>query len=95
MDTCPICFCEFETDYAIVPELLCDCVYIVHEECWNQWNATCIYCRNRTVRVTLTTLSDVHERRMRRLMILFYLICILMFASSCSLYDLMNYLLRK
>jgi hypothetical protein len=45
MEVCKICLLDFETDHAFIPELDCDCILIVHEECWERWNETCIYCR--------------------------------------------------
>jgi len=45
MEVCKICLLDFETDHAHIPELDCGCVLIVHEECWERWNETCIYCR--------------------------------------------------
>ena len=42
---CYICLSEFETDYALIPELSCSCIIVVHQGCWIKWNGTCIYCR--------------------------------------------------
>lgn len=42
---CYICLLDFENDYAHIPSLECGCIIIVHQECWDQWNNTCIYCR--------------------------------------------------
>lgn len=62
MDGCPICLCEFDTNYAIIPDLYCNCIYIVHEDCWKQWNDTCIYCRSHTIIHTIDDLSEVQSR---------------------------------
>ena len=45
MEVCQICLLDFETDHALIPDLDCGCILIVHEECWERWNDTCIYCR--------------------------------------------------
>jgi hypothetical protein len=45
MEVCKICLLDFETDHAHIPDLDCECILIVHEECWERWNDTCIYCR--------------------------------------------------
>ena len=42
---CYICLSDFETDYALIPELSCSCIIVVHQVCWIKWNGTCIYCR--------------------------------------------------
>jgi hypothetical protein len=43
---CPICLTTFETDEALIPQLQCSCVFVVHPECWIKWNQACLYCRN-------------------------------------------------
>ena len=43
---CMICLSDFQADFAHIPELDCSCTIIVHEECWEQWSGTCLYCRN-------------------------------------------------
>ena len=62
MGVCPICLSEFETDFAIIPELDCNCMYVVHEECWDQWNYSCIYCRSYTISNTFDNLSEIYSR---------------------------------
>ena len=42
---CPICLTNFDSDSALIPELNCSCVFVVHEECWNKWTNNCLYCR--------------------------------------------------
>lgn len=42
---CAICLLEFQEDSAYVPDLGCHCTFIVHEECWNRWTGSCLYCR--------------------------------------------------
>ena len=58
MDCCPICLCDFESDYAFIPELQCSCVYYLHQECWNKWNNTCIYCRENTPGMPIIILAN-------------------------------------
>ena len=36
---------QFVTDDALIPEIDCDCVFVVHPECWVQWTGVCLYCR--------------------------------------------------
>jgi len=43
---CPICLTNFDSDSALIPELNCSCLFVVHEECWNNWTKKCLYCRN-------------------------------------------------
>jgi hypothetical protein len=42
---CIICLSNFETNEALIPELRCSCILVVHEECWDQWTGACLYCR--------------------------------------------------
>ena len=42
---CIICLEPFETYYAFVPELNCECIFITHEDCWSKWTGDCLYCR--------------------------------------------------
>jgi len=46
---CPICLTNFDSDSALIPELNCSCVFVVHEECWNKWTNNCLYCRNQDI----------------------------------------------
>ena len=46
---CPICLTNFDSDSALIPELNCSCVFVVHEECWNKWTNDCLYCRNQEI----------------------------------------------
>ena len=48
---CAICLLEFQEDSAYVPDLGCHCTFIVHEECWERWNGTCLYCRGAETRI--------------------------------------------
>ena len=66
MDGCPICLSEFETNYALIPHLDCNCVYAVHDECWEKWNYTCIYCRTYTIINTIEDLSYSYSRLEQR-----------------------------
>ena len=66
MDGCPICLSEFETNYALIPDLDCNCIYAVHQECWEKWNYTCIYCRTYTITNTFEDLAEVYYRLNRR-----------------------------
>jgi|LakMenEpi03Aug12_release.lakeMendotaPanAssembly.Ray.scaffolds.fasta_scaffold841821_1 hypothetical protein len=42
---CIICLQTFETNYAYIPILNCDCIFITHNECWDKWTGDCLYCR--------------------------------------------------
>jgi hypothetical protein len=42
---CPICIEPFEENEALIPELDCSCLLIVHEKCWEPWSGECLYCR--------------------------------------------------
>jgi hypothetical protein len=42
---CPICLEAFEENEALIPELECSCLLIVHEKCWEPWSGECLYCR--------------------------------------------------
>lgn len=42
---CIICLEPFETQYAFIPELNCECMFITHDECWLKWTGDCLYCR--------------------------------------------------
>jgi len=42
---CPICLEPFEENEALIPELDCSCLLIVHEKCWEPWSGECLYCR--------------------------------------------------
>ena len=66
MDGCPICLSEFETNYALIPDLDCNCIYAVHDECWEKWNYTCIYCRTYTIHNTIEDLVEVYSRLQQR-----------------------------
>lgn len=46
---CAICLSEFQADFALIPELDCNCIVVVHEECWDQWSGLCLYCRNTAI----------------------------------------------
>ena len=46
---CPICLTNFDSDSALIPELNCSCVFVVHEQCWSKWTNDCLYCRNQEV----------------------------------------------
>ena len=45
MAQCPICLEEFTEDAAHIPDLPCNCLLIVHLECWEPWSGECLYCR--------------------------------------------------
>jgi hypothetical protein len=42
---CLICLEPFEENEALIPELECSCLLIVHEACWEPWSGECLYCR--------------------------------------------------
>ena len=42
---CIICLEPFEENEALIPELDCSCLLIVHEKCWEPWSGECLYCR--------------------------------------------------
>jgi len=46
---CMICLSDFNADFAHIPELDCSCTIIVHEECWNKWSGSCLYCRTTNI----------------------------------------------
>lgn len=48
---CPICLTTFETDAALIPQLQCNCIFVVHPDCWNKWTQQCLYCRDQTNQV--------------------------------------------
>ena len=42
---CLICLEPFEENEALIPDLECSCLLIVHEKCWEPWSGECLYCR--------------------------------------------------
>lgn len=42
---CLICLEPFEENEALIPELDCSCLLVVHEKCWEPWSGECLYCR--------------------------------------------------
>jgi hypothetical protein len=43
--SCLICLEPFEENEALIPDLQCSCLLIVHEKCWEPWSGECLYCR--------------------------------------------------
>jgi hypothetical protein len=43
---CMICLSDLPPESEFIPPLNCSCTMIVHEECWNQWSGSCLYCRH-------------------------------------------------
>ena len=77
---CAICLSGFEEDMALIPELTCNCILIVHEACWDQWTGICLYCRN-----IITLEPPINLTRPHYYRIVWVLIAITTFAIYANL----------
>lgn len=67
MHSCPICLSDLELKLAYRPTLGCHCKYFLHEECWNKWNGTCIYCRKTVPGYPIIMLAEyIYYRRVEQ-----------------------------
>jgi hypothetical protein len=78
---CPICLTKFETDEALIPELQCNCIFVVHAECWNKWTRECLYCRGQPARVKIIEIrvNPVYETYKKQLLMIGIVYLVIMY----------------
>ena len=80
---CPICLTTFETDAALIPQLVCSCVFVVHPDCWLKWNQACLYCRTEIIQEPIIELQNIDRYYKLR-------ICLTLLYFAIMIYNIFN-----